>query len=179
MTPYFRVFLVTFLATLALLAGVDAARAATFVGFSHTSPSAKDVALRAINDSKSTLLIAAYQYTSADILKAVIAAHKRGVRTAVILDRTQENGEGQAGLVASGIECYVDHTYRIMHHKTMVVDSMNVLNGSFNYTLSADKANAENALYTTGDAVLASRYTDEWNRLRALPKTAPCKGGAQ
>jgi phosphatidylserine/phosphatidylglycerophosphate/cardiolipin synthase-like enzyme len=155
------------------------AQGTVIAGFSHTSPSAKDVALTAVNEAKKSLRIAAYQYTSADIIRAVIAAKQRGVDVAVILDHTQENGDSQATMVASHIPCFIDHTYKIMHHKFIVVDGINVEAGSFNYTLSADKSNAENALYVRGVQPLADAYTGEWNRVRGLPKTVACKGGGQ
>lgn len=153
--------------------------ASVIAGFSHVSPSAKDIAITAVTEAKTSIRLAAYQYTSPDIISAVLAAKKRGVDVAVILDHTQENGDSQATMVASHIPCYIDHTYKIMHHKFIVVDGINVENGSFNYTLSADKSNAENALYTRGVKQLADAYTTEWNRLQALPKTVPCKGGGQ
>jgi len=176
---YLLTFIGAALAACALLIVGAPAHAATFVGFSHTQPSAKSVAIQAVNDAKSTLLIAAYQYTSTDVIQAVLAAKKRGVDVRVILDHTQENGDSQATMVAAGIPCFIDHTYKIMHHKFLVIDGTSVENGSFNYTLSADKSNAENALYTTDAPALAAAYTTEWQRIQALPKTVACKGGGQ
>lgn len=180
MTPHFKFILAAFAAAfMAIFCMPHAGAAQPMVGFSHGTPSAKDVTLTAVNDAKSSLLIAAYQYTSSDIIKAVVAAKKRGVDVAVILDHTQENGDSQAVMVASEIPCFIDHTYRIMHHKFMVVDGTSVENGSFNYTLSADKSNAENALYSTDVPALAAAYSTEWRRIKGLPKTTPCKGGGQ
>ncbi|WP_019573475.1 phospholipase D-like domain-containing protein [Curvibacter lanceolatus] len=180
MTPHFKFILAAFMAAfMAIFCMPHAGAAQPLVGFSHSTPSAKDIALTAVSDAKSSLLIAAYQYTSPDIIKAVVAAKKRGVDVAVILDHTQENGDSQAVMVAAGIPCFIDHTYRILHHKFMVVDGVSVENGSFNFTVSADKANAENALYTTDSPALAVAYATEWQRIRALPKTVTCKGGGQ
>lgn len=153
--------------------------ASVIAGFSHTEPSAKSVALMAINEAQKSIYLAAYQYTSADILQAIMAAKKRGVHVEVILDRTQKNGDSQAAMVASGIPCYIDQTYKIMHHKFMVIDGINVETGSFNYTLNADKSNAENAMYVRGIPQLALAYMNEWVRLHQLPRTVPCKGGGQ
>ena len=150
--------------------------ASVIAGFSHGNPSAKDIALVAINEAQTTLRIAAYQYTNADIIAAILAAKHRGVDVAVILDHTQENRPEQAQMVAAHIPCFIDHKYKIMHHKFLVIDHINVEAGSFNYTLSADKSNAENALYIRGIQPLADAYTNEWDRLKSLPTTVPCKG---
>lgn len=152
------------------------AHAEQIVGFSHSSPSAKDVVLKAVNDSKKSLRVAAYQYTNPDILQAIISAKNRGVDVQIILDQNQSNGKNRADVVKAGIPCYIDHTYKIMHHKFIVVDGVSVENGSFNYSVSADKANAENALYTTNTPPLADAYTKEFNRLVALPRTVKCSG---
>jgi len=161
------------------IAGNVMAAPTVAAGFSRGEPSAKAVVLRAIADAKTTLHIAAYQLTSPDIIRAIIAAHKRGVTVAVMLDRTQASGDSQAAMVASGIACRIDGTYRIFHHKFMVVDGVSVEVGSFNYTLSADRSNAENALYIRNAPGLAKRYTAEFDRSWALPKTTPCPGGGQ
>lgn len=145
------------------------------VGFSRGSPTAKSIVLKAIDNSKSSLYIAAYQFTNPDIVKAVIAAKKRNVTVAVVLDRTQGTGDTQAALVASGISCKVDHTYKIMHHKFMVIDGKSVETGSFNYTVNADKGNAENAILIPGVPVLAAKYKAQWDKVNAT--ASPCPGG--
>ena len=169
-------FWVSYVILLTVGVFVSTAHAEQFVGFSHSSPSAKDVVLKAVNDSKKSLRVAAYQYTNPDILQAIIAAKNRGVDVQIILDQSQSNGKNQANVVKAGIPCYIDHTYKIMHHKFTVVDDMSIENGSFNYSVSADKANAENALYTTDAPKLADAYTKEFNRLVALPRTTKCSG---
>jgi len=161
------------------LPSVAQAQPAPLVGFSHSQPSAKAVTLTAIGEAKHSIRLAAYQYTNPDIIRAVIAAKQRGVDVAVILDRTQRDGDSQATMVASSVPCFIDGTYRIMHHKFMVIDGVSVETGSFNYTRSADTANAENALYLRAVPQLAATYTTEWQRLRALPRTTACPGGGQ
>lgn len=160
-----------------LVASSAFAQSSVTAGFSRGSPSAKDISVQAINDAKETLYIAAYQYTNLDIIRAVVAAKKRGVKVAVVLDKTQANGDSQATMVASGIDCRIDSRFKIMHHKFIVVDGKHVESGSFNFTLSADKANAENALYLKDVPDIAAKYKAQWDWVNT-PATA-CKGGGQ
>ena len=162
---------------LSLVLSTALAQSSVTAGFSRGKPSAKEVALMAVNDARSSLYIAAYQYTSPDIIRAVIAAKKRGVKVAVVLDRTQTNGDSQAAMVASGIDCRIDGRFRIMHHKFMVVDGKHVENGSFNYSVNADKVNAENALYLKDVPKLAAQYRAQWDWVNQSAE--PCKGGGQ
>lgn len=153
------------------------AQSSITVGFSRGKPSAKDVVLQAINDARSSLYIAAYQYTDKDIIQAVVAAKNRGVKVAVVLDRTQANGDSQAVMVASGIDCRIDHKFRIMHHKFVIVDGKHVETGSFNFSRSADKMNAENAQYLKDVPDTVIKYKAQWDSV-SVPAT-PCKGGGE
>lgn len=121
--------------------------------------------------------MAAYQFTEPDIIRALIAAKKRGVTVAVVLDKTQGNGDGEAAMVASGIECRVDKRFKIMHHKFIVVDGKHVENGSFNYTVNADKSNAENALYIKDVPTVAAQYKAQWDWV--FDPAPLCKGGRE
>ena len=51
-----------------------------------------------------------------------------------------------------------------MHHKFVVIDGLEVITGSFNWTVQADKANMEN-IVTIQDGSLANRYIDEFNKI--------------
>ncbi|MEW6314153.1 MAG: phospholipase D family protein [Pseudomonadota bacterium] len=151
--------------------------ASIIVGFSRGAPSAKEVVLAAIADARKSIHLAAYQFTHPDIVRALIAAKKRGVQVAVVLDRTQANGDSQAAMVASGIACRIDGRFRIMHHKFIVVDGRHVETGSFNYSVNADKVNAENALYLKNVPELAAQYKAQWDAVYA--PAAACAGGGQ
>lgn len=147
------------------------------LGFSRDkTTSAKAVELSAIESSKKTLTIAAYQFTEKTIVQALVDAHKRGVKVAVVLDRSQAKGDTQAALVAAGIDCWIDTVHAIMHHKFTVIDGESVETGSFNYTARAVTRNAENAIWLQ-DASLAASYQKEWDRIAGKAKA--CAGGGK
>ncbi len=59
----------------------------------------------------------------------------------------------------------INGMYSIMHNKFIVADGSAVETGSFNYTSSSEKRNAENALVIKDEPDIASRYQSEFNRL--------------
>jgi phosphatidylserine/phosphatidylglycerophosphate/cardiolipin synthase-like enzyme len=118
-----------------------------------------------LNRAKSSVLIQAYSFTSAPIAKAVVEAHRRGVQTEVILDKSQQSEKYSSAdfLAHAGIRVLIDHEHEIAHNKIMVVDSNTVITGSFNFTKAAEEHNAENLLVIRSKD-LAARYTDNWNK---------------
>lgn len=68
-------------------------------------------------------------------------------------------------LACSGVLVRTDDRYSIMHNKFIVADGMNTETGSFNYTSSAEKRNAENALAVFDNKEVAAEYNAEFERL--------------
>lgn len=56
-----------------------------------------------------------------------------------------------------GIPVWVDDSVSIAHNKFLILDNKTVETGSFNYTVSANRYNAENVLIIN-DPVLAQTY---------------------
>lgn len=143
-------------------------------GFTGGAVTAKSIAQQAINDATLTLKVSAYQLTSQDIINLIVAAQKRGVAVAVLLDRTQSSGAAQRIFVQNNIDCYIDQKHKIMHHKFLIVDDRHVQTGSFNYSKNAETRNAENVLYLYDSPHIANQYSNEFERIK---KTAiKCAG---
>lgn len=117
-----------------------------------------------IAKAQKTILIQAYSFTSDPIEAALVAAHKRGVKVRVIVDRSQTVALGTASgpLAIAGIDVYIDAKHQIAHNKTMVIDDEIVITGSFNFTRQAEIGNAENLLIIR-DASLALKYSENWH----------------
>ncbi|MGO8697674.1 MAG: phospholipase D family protein [Limisphaerales bacterium] len=100
-----------------------------------------EAVVNALNHAAKTVLVQAYSFTSAPIAKALVDAHRRGVKVEVILDKSQRTERySSADFVAhAGIPTYIDAVHAIAHNKIMVIDGYEVLTGSFNFTKAAEE----------------------------------------
>ncbi len=124
---------------------------------------ATDAIIRELNKAKSTILVQAYSFTSASIAKALLNAHKRGVKVEVILDKSKRTQSYSPAtfLYNQGIPVKIDAQHAIAHNKIMIIDGETVITGSFNFTKAAEENNAENLL-VIHDKKLAERYVRNW-----------------
>lgn len=130
--------------------------------------------IRVIRDARETLHVQAYVFTSKPIAKALIAAHRSGVRIEVLADANM-NGRGKSNavplLLEAGIPVAFETEYAAAHNKVVIADanesSCTVVTGSYNFTWSAKRRNAENLLILRGNCPLARAYLDNWRRHRA------------
>ena len=162
------VFLVVF-SSLKLSAQTPLPAGVSFdLGFSP-SGSSLEVVLKAISSAKSTLLVACYEFTSRDIAAALEAAAHHGIKVRIVADyKAAHDRYSQVPVIkAAGIPVRLDDHYAIFHHKFIIIDSVSVETGSFNYTTAAIEHNAENALVLWNVPPIATRYTTEFERLWA------------
>jgi phosphatidylserine/phosphatidylglycerophosphate/cardiolipin synthase-like enzyme len=125
---------------------------------------ATDAVVNALDHATNSVLVQAYNFTSAPIAKALVDAHRRGVNVQVILDRSQRTDKYSEAdfLKHSGISTFIDARHTVAHNKIMILDSYLVLTGSFNFTRAAEEHNAENLLLIN-DPVLARQYIENWH----------------
>jgi phosphatidylserine/phosphatidylglycerophosphate/cardiolipin synthase-like enzyme len=133
-----------------------------------------------LNKAKSIVLVQAYSFTSAPIAKALLNAHKRGVKVEVILDKSQSKQKYSSAtfLHNVGIPVKIDARHAIAHNKVMVIDGETVITGSFNFTKAAEENNAENLLIIH-DKKLAERYTRNWQEHAQHSEVYVGRGKAQ
>jgi len=119
--------------------------------------------VKELNKAKTTVLVQAYPFTSAPIAKALLNAHKRGVKVEVILDKSQRTDKYSSAtfFYNAGIPVKIDAVHAIAHNKIMIIDGETVITGSFNFTKAAEEKNAENLLVIR-DRKLAERYIKNW-----------------
>jgi phosphatidylserine/phosphatidylglycerophosphate/cardiolipin synthase-like enzyme len=116
-----------------------------------------------IGKAKSEILVQAYSFTSKEIAKALVDAHKRGVHTEIILDKSNKSPKYSAADFTRnmGVPTLIDAEHAIAHNKIMIIDKETVITGSFNFT-KAEVRNAENLLILKSKE-LAKVYIDNWN----------------
>jgi len=117
--------------------------------------------VREIGNARKEILVQAYSFTSAPIAKALVDAHKRGVKVEVVLDKSQRRERyTSATLVANaGIPTYIDDRHAIAHNKVMIIDDVTLITGSFNFTKAAEEKNAENLLIIHNNNAIVDIYT--------------------
>lgn len=122
--------------------------------------------LKTINAAQHSVRLAAYSFTSPTVVKALLAAHRRGVDVRVVVDeKGNKSKSGTAALnllVNAGIQARTNRKYAIHHDKYILVDDLHVQTGSFNYSKAAAKSNSENVLVVWHNAELAASYRRHW-----------------
>lgn len=87
----------------------------------------------------------------------------RGVEVLAILDKTNERKYSGATLLeAAGIPVWIDFEPAIAHNKIVVIDGHLTIGGSYNYTASAQKRNAENVIFTDS-ADIVRQFMVNWD----------------
>lgn len=121
---------------------------------------ATEAIVKEIGSAKQEILVQAYSFTSAPIAKALVDAHKRGVKVTVVLDKSQRSERyTSATFVAnSGIPTFIDDKHAIAHNKIMIIDQATIITGSFNFTKAAEEKNAENMLVIKSNPDLVKKY---------------------
>jgi phospholipase D len=123
----------------------------------------------AIDRAETEILVNAYGLTtSSGIIEALIRAKQHGIDVKLIDDRTSPCGRnsGIDPLARAGIPIWIDHTARIAHAKSMVIDGRVTLTGSMNWTGGATH-NSEN-LNLVASPNIAAAYAGHWHQRIAL-----------
>jgi len=134
--------------------------------------------------------IAVYSITNRNIKNALIDAHKRGANIRIVTDYLQSKGKHSVTdeLSDAGLPLVTNYNYRmtykkggkqerandkilhrIMHNKFAVFDDKLVVTGSYNWTYSATKENAENCIFLDD---MAPVYSGQFKYLWDLYNTA-------
>jgi|TARA_B110000503_G_C7126249_1_gene404742 phospholipase D len=116
-----------------------------------------------ISKAKESVYVQAYGITSNEIVDELLAAHARGVKVRVLLDKSNlsDKYSKMQQMIDSGIDVSIDKVSGIAHNKVIILDESKIITGSFNFTKSADTRNAENVIIVN-DKEVASKYLQNW-----------------
>jgi len=128
-----------------------------------------DTLIGFIDRCETHICAAVYSITHDAIAEALIRAHNRGVQIRILMDKVQAGSQyaDDDKMVAAGIPVRLDTQSGSMHHKFVIGDSLAVGTGSFNWTVNADEANAENFVILRLKYVVNS-FQEEFDRLWSL-----------
>ncbi len=131
-----------------------------------------DAIVNEIRKARKSIDIAIYSFTSKKIAKALIKAHKRGVKVRVIIDYGNGKSRYCVGplLEKAGIEVRYKKGSGggLMHDKYAIYDGRSVSTGSFNWTSNAEKRNDENLVVIENNRELAKVYEENFRKLWKL-----------
>ncbi len=98
-----------------------------------------------IEKSKNYIDVSVYSINNKQLVDALIAAHRRGVKVRVLTDKVQAAGKSSRiwDIIAAKIPLRVHTHKRIMHTKVAIYDGLSVSSGSFNWTEPAVHKNEE------------------------------------
>ena len=119
---------------------------------------------RTINAAARRIHLQAYLFTDRGIAHALEDARRRGLEVIVLLDKRQRRDPDSVAseLAQAGVRVMFDDQPRIAHNKTIVIDPDGpdpvVETGSYNFTYSAERRNAENAVIVRDDPGFAAAY---------------------
>lgn len=108
---------------------------------------------------------------SDQLVEEVLAAKNRGVDIQVILDRDRQgdvfksrliNNNAFKALKASGVDVVYDESSKLTHTKLVLVDDLNVILGSHNWTSGSLSAYDDTSLYIKSKS-LSQNYNSDFN----------------
>jgi len=123
--------------------------------------------IKYLNMATTTLDICVFTISNDHLANTLSALHKKGIKLRIISDDECVNNQGSDinTFAKEGIPVRTDDDKKAhMHNKYVIVDSKFVITGSFNWTVSAVKANQENLVVVENDEVVKG-FNDNFNML--------------
>lgn len=121
----------------------------------------------AIEQTRETLDIAAFELNSEPIFDAILEAHTRGLRIRIVADDDHglhdDANDALRRLQSAGVAVVDDGRSGLMHNKFMILDGDAVWTGSWNFTVNGSYRNNNNVLVLEGAA--ASAYQAEFDEM--------------
>ena len=134
--------------------------------------------LDAINHASKSLRIKMFVFSDPAILQAVVAAHKRGVDTKVMLNPARRSGESENAesrklLTSAGVNVQDSNpTFDLTHEKSMVVDDETAFVMSFNWEPKNLTETRDYAVVTSAQhevAEIMECFDADWTRKPFTP----------
>lgn len=135
------------------------------IGFSPEG-SALKLVTETTNSAEKSIRLIGYSFTSPEVVRTLIDAHKRGVDVRVVVDRKGNRSKASMAalnlLANAGIPTRTIAAYKITHDKVIIVDEKTTETGSFNYSRAADRSNSENVIVIRDNPDVAKIYLAHW-----------------
>ena len=125
-------------------------------------------------EAKQTLDVCVFTINCRELADAVVQLHNNGVVVRVLTDDEQMGSTGSQieKFRREGIQVRHDLSSFFMHHKFVVIDGKQLVNGSFNWTRQAVTGNRENVVITSDEGVVKA-FLEQFDKL--WEEYDPCK----
>lgn len=129
----------------------------------------------ALEQAERSIYVAVAWFTAPPLLRALENRARAGVQVRVFLCENEENFNSPYALdfsqltAAGGLIFPVSE--ELMHHKFCIIDEKTLINGSYNWTHSAESRNRENLMFTQNEALLKDFIAEFWELHRRYEKT--------
>jgi phosphatidylserine/phosphatidylglycerophosphate/cardiolipin synthase-like enzyme len=147
---------------------LDKAKEITYSSHAFFSPedSGQEDLEQLLLSAHKAIWVCVFTISDDKLAKALIHKHKQGLDVKVVTDNDKmyDRGSDVFEMKEAGIPVKIDDTRHHMHHKFAIVDKEILVNGSYNWTRSADEYNHEN-LIITKDEALVKDFTQEFKKL--------------
>ncbi|NMO14971.1 endonuclease [Pyxidicoccus fallax] len=119
-----------------------------------------------IQGARGSIDVCVFTVTDDRISRALLDAHRRGVRLRIVSDdeKSLDAGSDLERLSDAGVPVRLDRSEAHMHHKFAVFDRLRLITGSYNWTRSAAEHNHENVL-VSDDARLVQPFSRAFDAL--------------
>jgi len=117
-----------------------------------------EIFLEYLSSPKKTIDVCVFTITDDSAANILIDLHKKGIKVRVITDDDQSasNGSDIQTIKKSGIPVKMDSSPYHMHNKYAIIDGQVLLNGSYNWTTTANTKNNENIIITNNKKLVSS-----------------------
>jgi len=147
---------------------LDKAREITYTSQAFFSPdnSGRDELGSMLKGANKAIWVCVFTISDNHLSQALIDQHRRGLDVKVLTDNEKMHDKGSDifDMKKAGLKVKIDDTRHHMHHKFAILDHETLINGSYNWTRSADEYNHEN-LMITRDEALVKAFRKEFNSL--------------
>jgi len=123
--------------------------------------------LARIHHAKHSIYFLAYAFTNKNIAQALADAHYRGVVVKGVFDKAQDRYQKYSRyrwLKSKGLSVKYDQNRYKLHDKIIIIDESVVVTGSYNFTLKANRTNAENIMVIKSKSI-AKDYINEFDKI--------------
>lgn len=121
-----------------------------------------------IDRANKSIHVLIYSFTEDKLSEALIKARDRGVSVEIVFEEDQVSQYSEYyKLRDSNVKVYLDGNRYSMHHKVMIIDSLIVVTGSYNWSYSAENRNDENFVIIKSES-MGALFEKEFERVKKM-----------